>query len=369
MSVIDEIYQQYISSEDQVLLDTIFAKKPTQKLLDDCLKVCDIEIMGSYKSLMFSYFMLEYPEIKFPAHLAPRLKGLIDYFKFSNLNVISNFSRIIKVFNNADIPVVLFKGMAMKVLRPNLSRAMGDADILIPEKNIKKAIEICLELGYDVERSGKHAYCVRTKDGKDVLDIHHVIFNPYDEGIVGKKYSETLFTRATKHTAFGVDVLLPPYEDLLFITLVNLSRSIRRPPDYNHSLYYTLYDYLFLLKDNKNFDFSIVSRNIKITKTKKQVTFALDFMEKLVPGITSDFRKQILLKKNDNFYNLILYEAKYVKPLKKTCQAIYVFELRRHPWRYGKLILKFLFLKKLRHFPFCVRWYLRNNEKGEYIAG
>ncbi|MCL2028953.1 MAG: nucleotidyltransferase family protein, partial [Deltaproteobacteria bacterium] len=130
--VVRRQYQQYVMERDRVLLDLVFNSALTQKELDEAMEVCDIDVLGAAKSLMLSYIMRDFPEFKFPDYAAPRLRGLIDYFRFANIRVLSHFSKIGKALNAAGIPVLIFKGGAMKILRPELCRPMGDVDVLVP---------------------------------------------------------------------------------------------------------------------------------------------------------------------------------------------------------------------------------------------
>ncbi|MDR2726961.1 MAG: glycosyltransferase, partial [Deltaproteobacteria bacterium] len=179
--IIAKMCRQYVSPADRALLDTVFAAEPTQAMLDECLRVCDIEEIGAHKSLMFSYLMREHPELRFSEYAAPRLRGLISYFRFANVDTLRHFSRIGKALNAAGIPMLIFKGAAMKILRPDLSRPMGDVDILIPPERMNEAVSLCRKLGYHDARDGAlHAVCIRAADGKDAVDIHQAVFKRED---------------------------------------------------------------------------------------------------------------------------------------------------------------------------------------------
>ncbi|GHU08922.1 hypothetical protein FACS1894151_05720 [Spirochaetia bacterium] len=50
-AMMGKLCRRFISPEDQVLINTVFADSPSQEKLDECLRVCDIEVMGAYKTL------------------------------------------------------------------------------------------------------------------------------------------------------------------------------------------------------------------------------------------------------------------------------------------------------------------------------
>lgn len=162
--LVGRLYKQYVSAADQALFDFVFSNEPTQESLKRCLDACDIEVVGADKAVLLSYVGYEHPELKFSDYAGPRIKGLNTFFRFKNMKVLSHFSRIGKAYNEAGIPMLLFKGGAMKVLRPNLSRPMGDVDILIPAERIDEATAIGESLGYmHFWEESKHAVDFHTE--------------------------------------------------------------------------------------------------------------------------------------------------------------------------------------------------------------
>jgi len=356
-----KLYQHHVTERDQVLLDLVFSSSVTQKTLDDCLEICDIEAMGAHKSLLFSYFMREHPELRFPAYAAPRLKGLITFYRFTNIQTLQHFSRIGKALNAAGIPMLIFKGAAMKILRPELPRPMEDVDILVPPERLDEAVRICQNLGYRDSRSGAtHAVDIHTADGKAAVDIHHALFTADDtDGPVAADFHRRLMARASERGAFGVRVLLPAPEDLIFIVLTNLAKNLRNKSSL-HGLFYALLDSRFLLRAKPSLDWEIVRNNIQATNTELLVSLALEFMEALAPGLGPDFRAHLpASKKMADFCNQIVFDEDFLHHRREACRGILVLDLKNYPWHYGKMIFKLLLLKKLRRFPFFVRWYLR----------
>lgn len=366
--VVQKFYSHYVSERDRTLLDLVFTPSPTQSRLDKALETCDIEAMGSSKSLMLSYLMREHPELKFSSYTKPRLQGLVNFYRFANIKTLSHFSKIGKAFNAAHIPMVIFKGAAMKVLRPDLSRPMGDVDILIPAEHMTRAVKICITMGYHDAMTGSHnAVDIHAANNESAVDIHSAIL---EGGKSNDVFHRGLFSRARQVSAFGVNMLLPLHEDLFFIVLANLTKNLRGKTS-THGLFYALLDAKFLLADKADFNWDIVKESIKLTGTEQPVRLGVDFINSLAPGLIPDVDVHLPLSPQMKaYYDQIIFDEDYFNKRQAVCQAIRVVDLKNYPCHYGKFILKFLLLKKLRKHPAFVRWYLKSrNPQGAHSAG
>jgi hypothetical protein len=364
--LVNKLYHKYVSDADRVLLNLVFAEKPTQELLDESMRVCDIEALGAHKSLLLSYLMYEHQELQFPEYAGPRLKGLITYFRFANMKVLAHFSKIGKALNEARIPMLLFKGGAMKVLRPELSRPMSDVDILVPAGRMDEAVHIGESLGYEHTREeSRHGVDFHTET-ESAVDVHHSIFDP---GKDPRLFHNRLFARAAPRHAFGVDFLLPCHEDLCFLVMTNFTKNLREHTTLK-GLYYALCDSRFLQKDKAGFNWGIVRENAAGSGKEPEVRFAAEFMNAVVPGIIPDLEKNLPVTRDiEVFCNQMIFDEDYYLKRQKECQTIRVVELKNRPWHFGKRIVKFLLMKKLRRVPAFVRWYLNSrNPQGAVLA-
>jgi hypothetical protein len=358
--IVRRFYQQYVTERDRALLDLVFHPCPTQSYLDAALEMCDIEVLGSSKSLMLSYLMREHPELQFSPYVKPRLQGLVDFFRFANIRTLSHFSKIGKALAARDIPILIFKGAVMKALRSGLSRPMGDVDILIAPEHMATAVKTCIDLGYHDAMTGvSNAVDIVTESGDSAVDIHKAIF---EGGGNADAFHRGLFARARKTEAFGVPVLMPSHEDLLFIVLANLTKNLREKTSI-HGLFFALLDTRFLLGDKTDFNWDIVSENIRNTGMELPVRFGAEFMNSLVPDIIPDLDMHMpLSSKLEAYCNQIIFDEDYFRKRQAVCQNIRVVDLKTYPWHFGKMICKFLVLKKLRAIPAFVRWYLKTRE-------
>lgn len=354
-AIIERAYKRYVSRQDQALLELVFNPAPGQADVDTCLATADIEALGAHKALLLTYFLHDHPQFTLNAYAEPRVRGLMRYFHFYNTRTLAHFSRIGKALNKAGIPFVLFKGGAMKTLRPQLPRPMGDTDILLPKGAIDRAVKICEGLGYQhIHGKPTHAVGMHT-DTEDAVDLHYLVF---DEGRDMDALQEGIFRRATPRRAFGVDFLLPAPEDLFFLVLTNFTKNLHDSTTLG-GIYYALCDCHYLLKSTPGFDFSIVREDARLGDKEMEVRFAAEFMNRVIPGIIPDLDRNLPYSdKVNEFCNLLVFDEKYYMPLRHACQALRVAELRNYPALHGKKILKFLVMDKLRKYPGFVNWYL-----------
>lgn len=353
--LIDKLYPLHVSARDEILLKCVFANNVNQPMLDDCLEKCDIEVMGGAKCLLLSYLMHEHPELKFSSYSGPRIRGLINFWRFRNLKTLSHFSKIGKALNANRIPMLLFKGGAMKLLRPELSRSMGDVDILIPQDRIDEAVRLCANLGFLYDRAdSKHAIGFHTPT-EDAVDIHYALYEP---GTDLRTLHDRLFSRAASRKAFGVDVLLPCHEDLFFLVLANFTKNLREHTSLK-GLYLALCDCHFLLRDKPDFRWEIVREDAKNSDKELEVRFAAEFMNRIVPETIPLEKLGIPISTSmEAFCNQVIFDEDIFLQRQKECQAIRVVELKNHPWREGIRIGKFLILKQIRKHPWFVKQYL-----------
>lgn len=352
--LVAKLYGTHLDARDQCLLDFRFAKAPTQAMLDACLEQCDIEAMGAKKSILLAYARREHPELVFSNYAGPRIDGLIRYFHFANTKTLAHFSRIGKALNKAGIPILLFKGAAMRALRSELPRPMGDADILIPAERIDEATRIGEGLGYlHTREESKHAVDFHT-EAESAVDVHHSIFDP-DRDYTA--FHRGLFERAKPATVFGVDVLLPSREDLCFLVMANLTKNLREHTTL-HSIYFSIEDCAWLQRD-RPLDWDIVREDAVLSGHEVETSLAAAFMNAAVPRLFPQPEELFPeLRGIEDFCNLVIFDEDYFLPRQRHCQSIRVVELKNDPWRHGSRILKFLLLKKLRGVPAFVRWYL-----------
>ncbi|MBU6339206.1 MAG: nucleotidyltransferase family protein [Rickettsiales bacterium] len=320
-SIIEVFYNELVSKEDQKLLELAFAKKIEQENLDNFLKDWDIEKYGEGKSLMLSYVMKTNPQLKFSNYEKPRLEGLLKYHRFRNLKLISHYNKIVKVLNQENIFPMILKGGAMKHIRPEFSRAMGDIDILILEEaEITKAREICKNLGYVEEIPDDHSIDLHLPNSEEgTVDIHRYIDleTNYD-----KSFSKDLFLRAKKEDVFGCEAFVPCFEDLLFLGMINLARNLNNKTSLQGILY-SLFDFKYL-SESKDFNWDLVLQNIVKTNTYAQALLAMKFINKIIPKTLPEYllNNKTINKKFNRHCDYIIFHHFYFNDFRKICKKL-----------------------------------------------
>ena len=362
------LQKDILTDSDKTLLNLVFSENPKQEDLNNCLKNYDIEVVGAHKALMLAYFMKMHPDLKYSDYVAPRLKGLLQYYRFQNIKLISHYTKICRELEKSKIDFLILKGGCMKHLRPDYPRVMGDIDILVDKKNWKKCGLISEQLGYDTCWD-IHSIDLHPKGSKEgIMDIHkYIIMESENEKIVIKD----IFKRATKQKVFGIDTLVPCNEDLFFIILVNMVRNLRHKTSYTGILY-NLFDCKYLIDSKPDFDWNIIIQNIKKTKTENHIYFAIKFLNNIVPNLLPDkIKKDKSFEKEFKKYCILLiYQRFYLWEMKQKSHQMKIKDLFSG-WKffieYLKLKPKYFILKLgiIRKNPFLAEKILKKVYKYE----
>jgi len=344
-----------LTKNDLSLLHLVFNGNPTQEMLDDFLKTYDIEVAGGYKALMLSYFMHMHTGLNFTRYETPRLKGLFNFYRFQNMKLISYFMKIGKVFNQNNIKMTVLKGFAMRCLRPELSRAMSDIDILVPKKDFIKSIKLVKKMGYRLDIYIHSIDIHEPESDAGILDIHRYI-NLNDSPNAGK-LNKFLFKRAVPSALNGIKFNIPSNEDLLFLALVNLAQNLKCKTSKPSTLY-VLFDCKYLL-EKPDFDFNIILKNVKLTHTQSEIALAIRFINTIIPRLIPEQLAKPFEKHLKNKCIEILFEryfaalqrksrgTKIKQVINKKISIAKYLKLKMH-YKYCKLIVekKQFFVKK-----------------------
>lgn len=364
--LVNKFYSEIVKPDDQKLFDIAFSKNPTQEDLNKFLKTWDIEVYGSGKSLMLSYLMKMHPSLKFSEYEAPRLAGLLNYFRFSNLNIIAHFTKVGKAINEVGIIPMILKGGAMKYIRPELPRVMGDIDILTIGKDFNTACEISKKLGYIFgKESTSHSVDLHTtQSNAGTVDIHRFLDFETD---YNKDFLQDLYKRASKAKIFGVDCYLPCYEDMVFVALTNMAKNLYRNTS-SQGMLYTLFDCKYLMQNKPDFNWNIVVTNALKSNTSVQIYFAMHFANKIVPNLLPEFllKNEALEKKTQAYCNEVMFYRFYVHDLKMQCKTLKIkdalcnFEIMRD---YINAKPKHWVLKRVNKSPILITVFLQMAKK------
>ncbi len=352
-ALIENFYNKILADEEKELLKLAFTENPTQETLDKLLKNWDIEVKDASKSLMLAYILKRHHNLKFTSYEEPRLKGLLNFYRFRNLKTIAHYTKIGKALNKNDIEPVILKGGAMKYLRPELPRIMSDIDILIPEKDFMRCADIISELGYEYEKIDIHSIDFHEKGSKEgTVDLHKFVY--MGTGFE-KNFLEGLFKRARYEMVFGVKSLVPSAEDMVFILLVNLAKNLRDKTS-QAGILYSVFDCKFFLETNPDFNWNIVKENARNTKTEVQMNFAIKFIDKISSDILpNEIKANMPFEKETNEYSqIVMYNRFFLEDIRTKCRAMKLKEVIKQPQKwleYAVLKPKYIILKSFRNHP------------------
>ena len=358
--LIIKFYQDLLTDSDKSLLKLIFSKNPSQSDLNTFLKSWSIDTAGQGKPILLAYFMKDHPYLTFPKSEEPRLQGLLRFSRFKNLDIISHFSKIGRALNNNNIPLILVKGAAFKFLRQDLPREMYDTDLLVSPENFYKALDVAESLGYTYQYERKeyiHSADLYYKGNMNIpaCDIHQFIEMGTNKE---RLLTPFLFKRGIKSKAFGVNAIIPCFEDMLFITLVNLAKNLRKNES-RAGIFYAVYDCKFLVENKKDFDWKIIQDNAKLTNTEVQVGFAVLFLKEVASNvIPSTLIDNLLFDKDISKYcTLVMYKRFFLLNLRNKSHEISINKVLHNPMLLGKYLSikpKYLFFKLIRNSPFLI---------------
>lgn len=344
--ILSNLLKDILTESDKKLLNLVFSENPKQEDLDNFLRSWDIEVAGGNKALMLAYFMKMHPNLKYCDYVAPRLKGLLQYYRFQNMKLISHYTKICRKLGKEKIEFLIFKGGCMKHLRPEYPRVMGDIDILVDENNFEKCADITREMGYDACMF-PHSFDLHPKGSMEgIMDIHkYIAMDTKNE----KNIINDLFKRATKQKVFGIETLVPCNEDSFFILLINLVRNLRNKTSYGGILY-NLFDCKFLIEAKPDFDWDIIIQNAKKTNTESSIYLAIKFLNSIVPNILPQKLKvdKYFEKQFENYCILLIYERFFIWDMRQICRPMKIkdlFSSKEFFKKYLKLKPKYFILK------------------------
>ncbi|MBR6126139.1 nucleotidyltransferase family protein [bacterium] len=314
-SIVEHFRNKYITESDKKLLNLFFKKDVLQEELDKFLEEWDIEREGGHKALMLSYFMKNHPELSYSPYIKPRLDGILKYYKFKNLNILSHYKKICTALISSNINFLIMKGGALRHYNPDFPRIMADVDILIKDKKYEKAKNIAIKMGYKYTEYWHSIDLYETVSNNTVLDIHHKIDLQAKNEV---SLNRDLFNRANREKVFGIEgVYVPCPEDMMFLLLSNLNKNLMRNTSY-HSILYSIIDSMYLFNLKSDFDWNIVRENAIKTKTESQVAVAIKFLNEYVPIKLPEMF-------SDEFYDksiLSVYDGVFVDKLREESRSL-----------------------------------------------
>ena len=173
-----------------------------------------IKSVDVYNEPLAIVFLLACAIIKYDkSQLSDQMAGVISHERFGNAMNMAAFQKICKLYNENNIPVLAQKGLVQKLLYPNSTRPMNDADFAVPKNVYRTAIDLATKNGFHINHDMLFSADLQLRD-MGCVDVHYALFKG-----ANPKMDDEIFRRARPVHAHGCDVLIPCTEDILVIIM------------------------------------------------------------------------------------------------------------------------------------------------------
>lgn len=298
-----------LSVKEQILLDLYIKKIVTKEEFYHLLYDFDYNI--EKEKLTFNFLLAQIFQnnlnIEIPKDIEPRLKGVLKLFQYYNVPLLLGLKQLIQELNKQNIPVLLVKGAAMRVLESNKARMMYDVDCAVPKDKFNEAIEISKKIGFKINKSYWNATEI-VKQDKQRIDVHHTLIKSDTNS---DKIYKQIFERAKQYDFYGSKVFIADTEDMIFLLLNNgFDNIIYSQPFYKNVSW--ILDCIYIINNNKSINWNIILENAKQTETLAQIKIMLELFNHFVPNkIPVDVISSINISKQE-YKNFNSYTKKHL---------------------------------------------------------
>ena len=358
----NRLITEMITPQDVSLLQLVTAARPSREAMDAFLAAWDPVTAEEGRTLLLACFLREHPEAGCPAAVQERTRAEFDRCWLRNMRLMTQFKKISDALGKAGIGVTVFKGGAMKFLRPALPRPMSDIDVIVAEKDWKRAAAVIRGLGYRYDRD-RHSFDVHQKEsGGGLLDVHRYIplFSGRERAIM-----PDLLGRARKVSVFGADASILCAEDLVFTVLVNLTRNLMYKTS-SRGILFAFADIRFLLDSKPDFDWDVVKDDAERSGSAPLLLYAIRFMNGVLPGFLPE-TVTVADREMDDLAVRVDYVRDILCPLQTRSHELGVGKVLKHPRlipEFLKVRPRYTFLKLFRACPALSRRILSLRRKG-----
>ncbi len=298
-----------LSPKEKILMQLIFSKENTKEKIEEITKDLDVYNENMNYLLMLSCYGYNTDWLYFPKEIIPRLKEIHKFYQIRNSMSIPVLISKLKVLEKNNIPVMLVKGIAMKIYYDKKTpRMMGDFDLVVPEEKYDDAIKLLK--GKDDECLIGAAYATTIISNKVQFDIHRWVFKSY-----GEKNSD-VWEKANRLNYQGVNIMILSPEDMLIHLLDTRCRDIFFEENLQRRMKW-LYDSYVVFKSVENFDLSHLAKRAKELNAFYHVTMMINLFSTCFENVIP---KDVLEKEfpqNKKYYKWLNRYYKYSKILKK----------------------------------------------------
>lgn len=233
--------------------------------------------------------------------------------------LICEAGKVLNSLNNASIPVLALKGIALAetIYSGTVSRSMGDIDILVRKKDLDTAKEKLLKLGYNFHSTnqGNHITLIKKDNWNIRLEVHWDIVNRINplQRYAFKINTDEIWENAAPITVAGEKTLGMYPEDLIIYLSCHLLR------DYYASFKWFIDIDRITRYYGERLDWEKLISTAKRYKISKLVYYAFYFVNNFLDGVVP---MEVMEKlKPKGFYRLEKYI--FEKIVENPCSIIY----------------------------------------------
>jgi hypothetical protein len=131
-------------------------------------------------------------------------------------------SKVLDILNKAGIPVIILKGLVLRNLYPEPElRTMGDADILVHEKDIESTKAILQKMGYHAgDYSAKHIHF--SHKNYPIVEVHWTLVDS-NKFKKAAWFDKTVWDNSVPYTIFDIQTLVLSKENELLHACLHLA--------------------------------------------------------------------------------------------------------------------------------------------------
>jgi len=295
-SVAKTLLQAFISTPSGRILKLAITKGVNQKYLDEQLAYIDIEALWGSDALLLAYAKQRHAALDFGDYNEPRLKGLLMYHRFQNLNCIALFTKVINMATTIESVPIASYDTAMSCLLPEQYRPFCKPGLVAKsEKHFVDLKQAVKNAGYLVQEDVGFFTVLENEKNKE-RGIN--VFLSTGFGVKEITAWQSFISRTSATQVFRNSCLIPSVEDMLATSICRIWTKLRTDPRLR-DLAFDIWD-LFCLKERQKMDVELLQRIVVERNMAAQYYLVGCFVNNIIPGLLPE-----LWKKHESFERAI----------------------------------------------------------------
>lgn len=228
--------------------------------------------------------------------LSKQLAGVLSHEKFGNAMNMAAFQKICKLYNQNGIVPLAQKGLVQKLLYPQSTRPMNDADFAVPKNVYRNAINLATENGFHINHDMLFSADLQLRD-QGCVDVHYALFKG-----ANPRMDEEIFNRATHLNTMGCDVLIPSPEDIIVIIMCEFYGNFLFEAGSSDTDITQIFDShpqwvldtYKIIKDYPELNWSKIMKTAKMSGYDYQIRILARLLNKIIPNIVPQHAIKIM---------------------------------------------------------------------------